>query len=714
MGLDLDTDLVPIPDQVETAQLGTSLRILGETKNNLHLTLGNFPTKFKFKPVVVDGLSMHINISGPFLKRHNIDQLHSLNCLRLNGQDIPLYGDFNNPTELERIESDITIPQSLLVPPMSVHHFNARIDSISSLAMPAGTGAIVGSLDFMSQTNCHPWLNAMVTPEVDGHVRLGVMNTTSDAIRIPAGTKYGSFKLACSMDEQARYPWRVAAILAPIEPTHPSRTDKFHQSFHQTQPNSLATIPSPKEKIDELPPFMIGPTTNDNKSQRIKFIQEIFRLKESSFLKTKELVDQATTLLLRYWHTFSFDGSFGATDLLQHTIFTEPGPPINQRYRPINPNLEPHLKHQIDEWLKHDVIEKSNSPYNFGLVCVPKKNGKFRWCIDYRDLNKISKRDTFPIGNIEDNLARLSNSKIFSGLDGSGAFHVIPLEKHSKEKTAFATPFGLYQFKRLPFGLANGPATYARLIKMVLNDIPTNVAIPYLDDTIIHSPDLSTHFRDIASVLEAHEKAGLKLQPSKCQLFQDSIDYLGHRVSKDGIAPLKDHTEIIRTWPMPTTRNEVRIFLGKVGYYRRFIKNFAGIAKPMTDKLAKDGNNDKHVFPTSKDYQESFTNLKTALLTAPILAYPRFQSNEPFILDTDWSYDNAAIGAVLLQKQDGLERVIAYGGHKLITSQRNYGPTKGELYAVVYFVNYYKYYLAHRKFIAVSYTHLTLPTIYSV
>ena len=166
--------------------------------------------------------------------------------------------------------------------------------------------------------------------------------------------------------------------------------------------------------------------------------------------------------------------------------------------------------------MKHDVIEKSSSPYNFGLVCVPKKNGKYRWCVDYRDLNKISKRDTFPIGNIEDNLARLSNSTIFSGLDGSGAFHVIPLEKKSKEKTAFATPFGLYQFKRLPFGLANGPATYARLIKMVLSEIPTNVAIPYLDDTIIHSPNITQHFMDLAMVLDAHDKAGLKLQPSKC------------------------------------------------------------------------------------------------------------------------------------------------------------------------------------------------------
>ena len=129
------------------------------------------------------------------------------------------------------------------------------------------------------------------------------------------------------------------------------------------------------------------------------------------------------------------------------------------------------MKQQLDEWLQHGVIEPSNSPYNFGLVAVSKKNGKVRWAVDFRSLNKISQRDTFPIGNINDNLVRLSRSKIFSGLDGSGAFHVIPLEETSKPKTAFATPFGCFQFTRLPFGLANEPSTYARLVKIVLHGI---------------------------------------------------------------------------------------------------------------------------------------------------------------------------------------------------------------------------------------------------
>ena len=693
LGIDLDHDLQPLANSkpVGTADKHNSLDVVGETKQNLHILFGDHPTRFKFKPVVVRGLAMNINICGPFLKRHHIDQLHSQNALSINGRLIPLFDHFKDPATLETIESDIVLRQDCTVPPRSVSQPFLTITDMEQGYMPASPGMIVGSIDFMAKTDCHPWLNAMATPQPSGRIVAGIMNTTDSPIFIPSGTKYGTFKLACSADEHSQYPWRIATISAPER--KPTATEIFSKS--NAAHHSAAILPTSVEQ----PLFMKGPTTQTNKSQRLAFIQDTFALRNNSLLSTDMDRTKAASLLLNYWSVFSFDGSFGATNLLEHTIYTEPGPPINQRYRPINPSLETHLKKQIDEWLKHDVIEKSNSPYNFGLVCVPKKNGKYRWCVDYRDLNKISKRDTFPIGNIEDNLARLSNSTIFSGLDGSGAFHVIPLEKKSKEKTAFATPFGLYQFKRLPFGLANGPATYARLIKMVLSEIPTNVAIPYLDDTIIHSPNLTQHFRDLALVLDAHDKAGLKLQPAKCQLFQKEINYLGHKVSQHGIAPLAEHTDLIKKWPLPTNRNEVRSFLGKIGYYRRFIQNFAGLAKPLTNKLAKDGSTDKQTFTPTDEFTKAFNTLRKSLLVAPILAYPQFSSSSPFILDTDWSYDNAAIGAVLMQKQNGLERVIAFGGHKLSKAQQNYGPTKGELFAVIYFVNHYRYYLAHRHFI---------------
>ena len=372
--------------------------------------------------------------------------------------------------------------------------------------------------------------------------------------------------------------------------------------------------------------------------------------------------------------------------------------PINQRFRPINPNLEPALRKQLDAWLEHDVIQPSNSPWNFGLVAAKKKDGRLRWCVDYRQLNKKTVKDRFPIGNINDNLNRLSHSTIFSTIDGSGAFHVIPLRKQDRKITAFATPFGCYEFKRLPFGLCNGPSTYARLVKLVLSGIPYNVALPYLDDTVVHSRDIPTHFRDLDVVLQAHSKAGLRLQPSKCHLFCDSTNYLGHTISRHGITPMSEYLDVVKTWPMPTTRAAVRAWLGKVGYYRRFIKNFAAISKPLSDKLVKDSTSDKQEFTPSPEFKQSFNELRDRLVTAPILAYPDFNGSK-FILDTDWSAINCAIGGVLSQVQDGNERVIAYGAKKLTKCQRNYAPHKGELFAMLYFMNYWRYFLLHHRFI---------------
>jgi hypothetical protein len=229
--------------------------------------------------------------------------------------------------------------------------------------------------------------------------------------------------------------------------------------------------------------------------------------------------------------------------------------------------LKVDMKKQIDKWLKHGVIKKSCSPWNFGLVAAPKKGGAIRWCVDYSALNEISSISRAPIGNIEDNLDRFSRSTIFSGIDSIGAFHVIELEDKDKAKTAFATPWESYQFARMPFGLAGGPSSYARLVHMVLDGIPYTQALPYLDDTVIHSKDLARHFLALDRVLEAYEKARLNLQPAKCQLFQKEIEYLGHMVSAKGIAPVPGYVQVVKDWPMLTNRSEVRTFLGKTGYY---------------------------------------------------------------------------------------------------------------------------------------------------
>jgi hypothetical protein len=356
------------------------------------------------------------------------------------------------------------------------------------------------------------------------------MNTTMDPIVIPVGTKYSSFSRIVDASNHSKHPFRIAIINNLAEDTAEQKKTTAKKKTAQETKSADPTEP-------ELAPWLVGPTTAANREARFAHLISVFKLRDSPLLDTTDKVAQASCMLLKRWACFSFNGNYGRTTLLKHSIVTELDQrPINQQFRPVNPHLEGDLKKQIDKWLKHGVIEKSCCLWNFGLVATPKKGGAIRWCVDFRALNDISSISSAPIGNIEDNLARLSRSTVFSGIESIGAFHVIELVDKDKAKTTFAKPWGSYQFVRMPFGLAGGPSSYARLVHMVLDGIPYTQALPYLDDTVIHSKDLARHFLALDRFLEAYEKAGLKLQPAKCQLFQREIEYLGHMVSAKGIA----------------------------------------------------------------------------------------------------------------------------------------------------------------------------------
>ena len=261
------------------------------------------------------------------------------------------------------------------------------------------------------------------------------------------------------------------------------------------------------------------------------------------------------------------------------------------------------------------------------------------------------------------------------------------------EKTAFTTPFGLFQFKKMPFGLANAPATFERLMDLVLAGLHWDVCLVYLDDIIVFSQSFKQHVQRLQLVLERLRKAGLKLSPSKCHLFQSKVEFLGHVVSGDGVSTDPKKTEAIDKWPNPRSVRDVRSFLGLCSYYRRFVKGFADIAKPLYVLTQQDV-----VFVWSDECQEAFQNLKAALTSPPILAYP--SESDAFILDTDAS--SVGIGAVLSQVQNGTERVIAYFSRVLNPAERNYCVTRRELLAVVCAVNHFHHYLCGRHFLVRS------------
>ena len=493
--------------------------------------------------------------------------------------------------------------------------------------------------------------------------------------------------------------------------------------------------PSPDKQGDplagdpvELPDWMKGETSHSNYKQRYEYLTDLFKVKANKNLEDLDRRVSFIDLLLLHWNLFAWDGTYGKTSLIKHYIKTPPDcKPINDRYRPPNPALRESLRKQLQKWLQHKCIEPSDSEWNSNLLAVVKSSDidSVRWVVDYRRLNSASTIDRFPIGDIQDNLSRLGRSKYFSCLDNSGAFHCIEIAPEDRHKTSFATPFNCWQFCRLPFGLSGGPSSYARLVIQVLKNIPPEQAVAYVDDILIHSGTFEQHMSNLDAVFKAYTKAGLKLNPKKCHFMASKIDYLGHTVSEAGIEPQEAYLKIVKDWPIPLSRQDVLVFLGKIGYYRKFVKDFAKKAKPLTDllKIAKDKSKDKSIptAPMSKSQRrkimeepvklsqeciKAFKLLKKALLNPPIHAHPRFDNlkKQFYILDTDWCQETNTVSGVLSQNQlmkDGKyqEKVIGYASKKLNKSQANYSSPKGEICAILLMIDHYKYHLMIGKFL---------------
>ncbi len=570
-----------------------------------------------------------------------------------------------------------------MVPPFSAAFIPLLVAAVADGEMPPGDG-------ILEWGDSHHELNAVaehcdLVPATgvlaavgrDGRFYSSILNPTGEIQEVPRGTNFGVFRLTCNEQPTEAAPWRVCLMspdgegtnggkegpkLAAAEPAASSTSSKAKgTTLREKLREAIQKAKEAKDKPEEEKEFV--DVENWSRARLSKWLQENFKLDEAPCLCTEADRRDAVNLLLRFIDVISVNGEYGDTKLLEHEIHTGDALPIRCKHRPINPTLEGDLKKQLAKWQKHGVIEPSSSPWSFPLVAAPKKGGRIRWCVDYRLLNSKTVKDSHPIPSINDNINRLARSRIFSCVDGSGAFHVLSIKKEHRPKTSFSTPWGSFQYRKLPFGLCNGPTTYSRLVALVLNGVPGEVALPYLDDAVIHSKDLPEHFTNLTTVLGRYRRAGLKLQPEKCFLFRPEVEYLGHLVGQEGVHPLPDYVKAVKDWPLPTTKTQVRTFLGKVGYYRRFIKGYSAIAEPWTSVGGKetDGCNKNEPVEVTKTMKASFKDLKSRLLSAPILAYPRFDSDEPFILDTDWSGDSNSIGASLSQVQDGQERVVAYG-----------------------------------------------------
>ena len=395
-------------------------------------------------------------------------------------------------------------------------------------------------------------------------------------------------------------------------------------------------------------------------------------------------------LLIKHQSTFSeSDNDLGRTGIIRHRIPTGNAHPIKQPLRRLPVQMNQEAQEQINDMLEKDVIQPSSSPWASGIVMVQKKDGTKRFCVDYRRLNDVTIKDAYPLPRIDDSLAQLSGAEWFSCLDLNSGYWQVEVDASDREKTAFSSKQGLFEFKVMPFGLCNAPATFERLMEIVLSGLNWQICLIYLDDVIVIGRTFDDMISNLDQVLQRLKDAGLKLKPRKCQLFAQEVEFLGHVINREGVKTDPKKTQVIRDWPRPNDIHKVRSFLGFCSYYRRFVPKFAEIAKPL-HRLSE-----KHQkFVWSDECNQAFETLKNKMVTAPILAHPDFK--EHFILDTDAS--DVAIGAVLSQTVNGQERVIAFASRALTKAERRYCVTRKELLALVHFVKYFRHYLYGKSF----------------
>lgn len=560
------------------------------------------------------------------------------------------------------------------------HDWHQVLHSRRDEVIPAGSEKIIsGTIGRQPDTSC----SALIKPVSSVH-RLGLL------------TSYALVQLSPSTS------------LLPVKVMNPSDTDFRLKAGTRI---GVLEILSPDVTVTPLPDASrVNSVKLAGERKKVSFappdnFKQLFDFSKSTF--TTHQQDSLLSLLWKYEDIFQKPGeSLGCSTEMDFQVKLKSGakPFRSPPYRS-NPKIRQEIDKQVQDMLREGIIETSVSPYASPVVMVTKSDSTYRFCVDFRRLNAITELDSHPIQRVDDSLESLGSADAcyFSTMDLQSGYWQVPMAGDSKQYTAFTTHSGLFQFTRMPFGLANAPAVFSRLMARVLQGLAWDICLVYLDDIIVFSSDFESHLTNLTSVFDRIRCANLKVKPSKSFFGRERIRFLGHIVSKHGIEPMPDKCQAVQEFKTPKKVKDVRAFLGLCGYYRKFIQNFAVIAGPLFDTLKKDLK-----FKWTTAAEDAFQTLKMSLVNPPVLAYPNY--NEEYLVQADASSE--AVGMILSQVQDGKERVIAYGGKRFSPAEKRYTTTEKEALAIVLAFRHFDPYLRGARTI-VQTDHIALQWLFA-
>ena len=459
----------------------------------------------------------------------------------------------------------------------------------------------------------------------------------------------------------------------------------------QTKPVTTVTLVSSNDEVSERSD-VLDAMDNAESGLKLKNSDVLANLEQKlSHLSPEEQRDMIS-LIQEYSHLFPDVPS--KTDMLCHDIDVGNAKPVKQHPYRVNPVKLKHMRDEVSYMLENDIIEPSHSDWSSPCLLVPKPCGSYRFCTDFRKVNSVSKTDSFPIPRIDDCIDRIGSAKYVSKFDLLKGYWQVPLTDRAKEISAFVTPDGLYQYRVMPFGLKNAPATFQRLINHVVSGLEGTDA--YIDDGIISSDEWKQHLVQIRAFFDRLTEARLTVNLLKSEFCQACVVFLGHVVGQGVVRPVAAKVEAIMNFPVPTNKKELMRFLGVAGYYRKFCPNFSEVVSPLTNLLCKNMK-----FSWSCHCEQAFQKLKAILQSTPVLMAPNF--HKAFKLAVDAS-DIGAGGVLLQEDSQGIDHPVCYFSRKFNKHQRNYSTVEKETLALLLSLQQFEVYVSASSLPVVVYT----------